>query len=44
MTPIDTYNAQANYDELYKGVGNNKNLGVTDSCLLLFGNGESHMT
>jgi len=26
--------------ELVDGVGNNKNLGVTDECLLLFGNGD----
>lgn len=27
-------------DELLKGVGDNKNLSVTDECLLLFGNGD----
>ena len=27
-------------DELVKGVRNNKNLGVTDQCLMLFGNGD----
>ena len=26
--------------EIVEGVGNNKNLGVTDECLLLFGNGD----
>lgn len=26
--------------EMVEGVGNNKNLGVTDECLLLFGNGD----
>ncbi len=26
--------------ELLKGVSNNKNLGVTDQCLFLFGNGD----
>lgn len=27
-------------DELMNGIGKNKNLGVTDECLLLFGNGD----
>jgi alpha-mannosidase len=40
MTPVDTYNAGANYSELLKGAQRNKNLGVTDECLLLFGNGD----
>ncbi|OCF39360.1 hypothetical protein I317_06845 [Kwoniella heveanensis CBS 569] len=40
MTPVDTYNATANYKELRKGATKNKNLGVTDECLLLFGNGD----
>jgi alpha-mannosidase len=40
MTPVDTYNGQVDYPELVKGVENNKNLGVTDQCLLLFGNGD----
>ncbi|WVF71778.1 hypothetical protein IAT40_006586 [Kwoniella sp. CBS 6097] len=40
MTPVDTYNATANYKELIKGATKNKNLGVTDECLLLFGNGD----
>lgn len=40
MTPVDSYNAQANYDELLKGTRNHKNLGVTDEALLLYGNGD----
>nr|XP_018263421.1 uncharacterized protein I303_03290 [Kwoniella dejecticola CBS 10117]OBR85579.1 hypothetical protein I303_03290 [Kwoniella dejecticola CBS 10117] len=40
MTPVDTYNASGNYKELVKGATKNKNLGVTDECLLLFGNGD----
>ncbi|KAJ9125451.1 hypothetical protein QFC22_000412 [Naganishia vaughanmartiniae] len=40
MTPVNSYNSQCNYEELVDGVGNNKNLGVTDECLLLFGNGD----
>ncbi|WRT66773.1 uncharacterized protein IL334_003736 [Kwoniella shivajii] len=40
MTPTDTYNAQANYSELQKGMIQHKNLESTDQCLLLFGNGD----
>ncbi|WWC63022.1 uncharacterized protein I303_105621 [Kwoniella dejecticola CBS 10117] len=40
MTPTDTYNAQANFSELQKGINQNKNLEATDQCLLLFGNGD----
>nr|XP_019042681.1 hypothetical protein I302_08386 [Kwoniella bestiolae CBS 10118]OCF21611.1 hypothetical protein I302_08386 [Kwoniella bestiolae CBS 10118] len=40
MTPTDTYNAQCDYKDLVKGATKNKNLGVTDECLLLFGNGD----
>jgi len=40
MTPVDTYNAQITYKELVIGVEKNKNLGVTDQCLILFGNGD----
>ncbi|WWC71170.1 uncharacterized protein I206_105123 [Kwoniella pini CBS 10737] len=40
MTPTDTYNAQANFSELQKGIIQNKNLESTDQCLLLFGNGD----
>nr|XP_019011845.1 uncharacterized protein I206_03951 [Kwoniella pini CBS 10737]OCF50626.1 hypothetical protein I206_03951 [Kwoniella pini CBS 10737] len=40
MTPVDTYNAAGNYKELVKGATKHKNLGVTDECLLLFGNGD----
>ncbi|ORY20873.1 glycosyl hydrolases family 38 N-terminal domain-domain-containing protein [Naematelia encephala] len=40
MTPTNTYNGQANYSELVDGVRRNKNLEVTDECLLLFGNGD----
>lgn len=40
MTPVDSYNSQANYDELLKGTKGHKNLGVTDEALLLFGNGD----
>ncbi|WWC88253.1 uncharacterized protein L201_003160 [Kwoniella dendrophila CBS 6074] len=40
MTPTDTYNAQANFSELQKGINQNKNLESTDQCLLLFGNGD----
>lgn len=40
MTPVDTYNAQADVDELIKGATMHKNLDVTDGALLLFGNGD----
>nr|XP_019002605.1 uncharacterized protein I203_05090 [Kwoniella mangroviensis CBS 8507]OCF66066.1 hypothetical protein I203_05090 [Kwoniella mangroviensis CBS 8507] len=40
MTPTDTYNAQGDYKEVVKGATKNKNLSVTDECLLLFGNGD----
>lgn len=40
MTPVDNYNAQVDYDEIVKGARTNKNLGVTDQCLMLFGNGD----
>lgn len=40
MTPVDSYNAQANFGEVVKGVENSKSLGVTDQCLLLYGNGD----
>lgn len=40
MTPVDTYNAQANYDEIMKGATRNKNLEVTQDALYLFGNGD----
>ncbi|RSH89663.1 Glycoside hydrolase, 38 vacuolar alpha mannosidase [Saitozyma podzolica] len=40
MTPTDTYNGQANYSEIMRGARFNKNLEVTDDCLLLFGNGD----
>lgn len=40
MTPVDSYNSQANFGEVVKGVKNNKTLGVTDQCLLLYGNGD----
>lgn len=40
MTPVDTYNAQADVDELIKGATMHKNLEVADGALLLFGNGD----
>jgi hypothetical protein len=40
MTPTDTYNAQVDFAEIQNGVRNNKNLGVTNECLLLYGNGD----
>ncbi|WOO86295.1 Alpha-mannosidase [Vanrija pseudolonga] len=40
MTPVDNYNAQVDYDEIVKGASTNKNLGVTNQCLMLFGNGD----
>lgn len=40
MTPVDSYNSQCNYDELLKGLEGNKNLGATNQCLMLFGNGD----
>jgi alpha-mannosidase len=40
MTPVDSYNAQANFGEVVKGVENAKTLGSTDQCLLLYGNGD----
>jgi alpha-mannosidase len=40
MTPVDSYNSQADVDELVKGTTKHKNLEVTDQALLLFGNGD----
>jgi hypothetical protein len=40
MTPVDSYNSQCNYDELLKGRDNNKTLGLSNQCLLLYGNGD----
>ncbi|CED85351.1 glycoside hydrolase family 38 protein [Phaffia rhodozyma] len=40
MTPVDTYNAQADYGEIMKGATANKNLEVTGDALYLFGNGD----
>lgn len=40
MTPVDTYNAQADVDELIKGARTHKNLEVTEEALLLYGNGD----
>lgn len=37
FTQVDTTDDSP---ELVKGVSKNKNLGVTDECLLLFGNGD----
>lgn len=40
MTPVDQYNGQCHFGEVIKGVRDNKNLEVTDSCLYLIGNGD----
>lgn len=40
MTPVDSYNSQCNFSETIMGVANNKTLGISDQCLLLFGNGD----
>lgn len=40
MTPVDSYNAQCNVDEIRRGMTGHKNLEVTSQSLLLFGNGD----
>ncbi|KAF9516132.1 glycoside hydrolase family 38 protein [Hydnum rufescens UP504] len=40
MTPVDTYNAQANVDDIRRGMNNNKNIESSDTALLVFGNGD----
>ncbi|KAK2459766.1 hypothetical protein APHAL10511_008198 [Amanita phalloides] len=40
MTPVDTYNSQANVHDVNKGLSNHKNLESSDTALLVFGNGD----
>lgn len=40
MTPVDTYNAQANVPDVLKAVSNHKDLEWTDKSLLVYGNGD----
>ncbi|KAA1114831.1 Glycoside hydrolase, 38 vacuolar alpha mannosidase [Puccinia graminis f. sp. tritici] len=40
MTPVDTYNAQANVDEVLKAITNHKDLEWSDKTLLVYGNGD----
>ncbi|KAF8307864.1 glycoside hydrolase family 38 protein [Clavulina sp. PMI_390] len=40
MTPVDTYNAQAELGDLRKGMIGHKNQESSDSALLVFGNGD----
>ncbi|PLW49433.1 hypothetical protein PCASD_01936 [Puccinia coronata f. sp. avenae] len=40
MTPVDTYNAQANVDEVLKAVNNHRDLEWSDKSLLVYGNGD----
>ncbi|KAI9601418.1 hypothetical protein H4Q26_001236 [Puccinia striiformis f. sp. tritici PST-130] len=40
MTPVDTYNAQANVDDVLKAINNHKDLEWSDKSLLVYGNGD----
>jgi alpha-mannosidase len=40
MTPVNSYNAQCDIDEIRRGQTGNKNLEVTKQALILFGNGD----
>jgi len=40
MTPVDTYGAQVNVDEVLKAVNNHKDLEWSDKSLLVYGNGD----
>ncbi|OAV97592.1 hypothetical protein PTTG_01907 [Puccinia triticina 1-1 BBBD Race 1] len=40
MTPVDTYNAQGNVDEVLKAISNHKDLEWSDKSLLVYGNGD----
>lgn len=40
MTPVDTYNAQANVEDVLKAITNHKDLEWSDKSLLVYGNGD----
>ncbi|KAG8760256.1 Glycoside hydrolase, 38 vacuolar alpha mannosidase [Serendipita sp. 396] len=40
MTPVDTYNAQATFGDVRRGITNHKNLESSNGALLVFGNGD----
>lgn len=40
MTPVDTYNAQATFGDVRRGITNHKNLESSNTALLVFGNGD----
>jgi alpha-mannosidase len=40
MTPVNSYNAQCDINEIRAGQAGNKNLEVTKQALILFGNGD----